>query len=466
MLKFLTQSFYVLATFIFCLVLGTPSSSHAFFKEFGISDEKKLREELEVLVKSRLPIIEDPEVRSYIEDLTQHIVDQAPPQPFEFESSVVYSPMMNAFASPGGFLVVFSGLLIKMDRESQLAGVMAHEVAHATQRHIANRINRDKYINIASLVGMLGAAFAGGGEGTSAIMGASLAAGQSAMLNYSRLDEDDADKFGLQYLVKAGYRPAGLMEAFQIMQNESFGIGRDFPSYLSTHPDINSRITALRTHIQAMPAEIVNRTEDNTRFLRVKALVMAYYADARIARDYFLNPKTAIDFMGRGITESRAGHRVDAEKYFKQAIKLNNQDSLILRETGRFYYDLGKSSEAYKYLLQAIQRNPNDFMAIFFYARLLDADGRYKEAEQEYLKVLKYAPEDSEVHNLYGHSLGRSGDTFKGYLHLALASLYKNDVRRARTWLKRAEKIAHSDRQKAELEHVNALFSKRMKYLK
>ncbi len=449
-----------------CIAVISPLhvSKAGLFKEFSIRDEKELAKEFEILVKSRLPIIEDPEIKSYVRSVVDRIIAKVPPQPFDFETNVIYSPVLNAFATPGGYVCVYSGLLVNIEDEDSLAGILSHEVAHVTQRHIASRIDRGTYLSIGTLVAMVGAVLAGGGDASGALLAGSMATSQAAMLSYGRQDESDADKFGLQYMMRAGYDPQGMAKAFQVLQNKSLGASSDFPTYLSTHPNINARIAAVNSFVRGLKK--TNKKIDNSRFLRAKALTIAYYADLRFAENYFSAKKSAYDYMGLGIVAHKRNQIRQAEEFLQKAVQAAPSDSLMNRELGRFYFDVGKFAQAKKYLEKALSVNPKDYMAVFFYARLLDNENHVLEAQKEYEKVLRYAPEDGEVLNFYGRVLGRQGKEFEGYLQLALAEIYRNDEARANSWLKRAGELAQTDTQKASLKNVQSIMAERKKYWK
>ena len=455
--------------FVFTISLvfqGSYPASAALFKEFSISDEKKLAKEFEVLVKSRLPIIEDPEIKFYVRSVVERILKKVPPQPFSFETNVIYSPVLNAFATPGGYVCVFTGLLTNLEDEDSLAGILSHEIAHVTQRHIASRIDRSKYISIGTLAAVVGAALAGGGEGGGAILTGGMAASQAAMLSYGREDESEADKFGLQYMLKAGYNPKGMAKAFKVLQAKSLGVGSDFPTYLSTHPNINARIATSDAYIRTLSQNIQNKKNDNTKFLRAKAVAVMYYADPRFAENYFSKKKNFLDYIGLGVIASKRNQIKQAETYLLKAVSLAPQDALTNRELGRFYFGIGKFSLAKQYLEKALSLNAKEYMAIFYYARTLDAENNIFAAQKEYEKVLKYAPEDGEVLNLYGRVLGRQGKEFEGYSQLALAEIYQNNEEKALFWLKKITDMAKTEQQKKELKKVNTILKERQKYWK
>ena len=149
---------------LICLLIGPAPVRAALFKEFGLADEMKVGREFEALVKSSMPLVEDPEVKLYVQSVVDRIVATLPPQPYKFQTNVMLHSSLNAFAVPGGFVFVHTGLLQNLKHESELAGVLSHEIAHVTQRHIAHRIERGSVISLASIAGMLLGAFAGGGN--------------------------------------------------------------------------------------------------------------------------------------------------------------------------------------------------------------------------------------------------------------------------------------------------------------
>ena len=376
----------------------------ALFGSFGVKDEKELGRKFDVLVRSRMPLVEDPEIKGYIQSIVDRLSKTFPPQPFPFTANVLLHNSMNAFAVPGGSVFVHTGLIMQLDHESELAGVLGHELAHVTQRHIATRMERAQAVTIGSLVGALAAALLGGGQGSGAIFAGSVAAGQAAMLNYSRMDETEADQIGLQYLTSAGYRPQGLQGAFEKIRRKQWASGIDIPEYLSTHPDVGGRINEIHARIQGLPAAVRNRKDDDTRFNRVKTLIWARYGDPDAAARFFakqLEGKSSgsnrtsalicyfnvvftkkiagkkpdcLAYMGQGILAERRNQIKDADAAFSRALACAPGDALVVREAGRFYYNKG-DARAGRTLLRALELDPNDIMAQFFYARLLDGSG-------------------------------------------------------------------------------------------
>lgn len=437
----------------------------ALFGSFGVRDELELGRKFDVMVRSRMPLIEDPEVKRYVQSVVDRLADKIPPQPFSFRANVLLHNSMNAFAVPGGSVFVHTGLIMQLEHESELAGVLAHELAHVTQRHIATRMERAQTVTVASLLGALASVFLGGGSGSGAMMAGSMAAGQAAMLNYSRVDETEADQIGLQYLVQAGYRPQGMMGAFEKIRRKQWASGIDIPEYLSTHPDVGGRINEINARIQGLPASVRNRKDDDVRFNRVRTLILARYGEPEVAARAFANAlakngKDSLALMGQGILAERRNQVREAETAFGKALACAPQDALIMREAGRFYYGVGDVRAA-QLLQKALQRDPGDIMAQFFYARLLSANGDRRTAHQYYESLLRVLPDDSEVHYYYGRSLGENGEVFKAYLHLAYSALYQNDRKKTENWLSKAKAVMRTPQDKEEIKRFEGVYSER-----
>ncbi len=176
------------------------------------------------------------------------------PTPFEFKFYVVNGLDPNAFAIPGGYIFVTTGLLVLAENEQEVAGVLSHEIAHVTQRHISLMIERSTRLNIASMAAILAAMLAGrGGTGSQAAAAMASATAGALQLKYTREMETDADQNGLHYLIKAGYDPNGLISFLNKIQRMSLAIAPNIPQYLLTHPALESRISLMENLLRMGP---------------------------------------------------------------------------------------------------------------------------------------------------------------------------------------------------------------------
>ena len=437
--------------------------------EFTLKDEKELGEKFNVLIRSRLPIVEDTEVVDYVKGIVNRIAATMPPQPFPFTVSVIQRNAINAFACPGGYIFVHTGLLLAMKNESEVAGVIAHEMAHVTQRHIAGRIENSKLVGILSVLGALAGAFLGGQASPAAVAG-SMAAGQAAMLSYSRADEREADQVGMNYLTKAGYPPQGMVGAFEILSRKQWLMGGDIPTYLSTHPGLSERVRDMGVRVSRTSSLQQGKKDDNERFLRVQALVRARYSDpqpaSQILAQQVQGPNKCVALMGQGILASRQNRINDATARFDQAMACSPNDELIVREAGRFHYTKGDRLKGATLLERAVSMNRGDTFALFFYSRSLADSGKTAEALDYARQVMRKVPEDSEVQELVARLYGETGQMFRANLHMAYSGLYENRENKVKQFMDKAKALAKTPEEKDSFARFEKQYKERKQFWK
>ncbi len=452
---------------VLCCGLGPGlPKARAAFGEFTIRDEVELGKKIRASIRSSFPLVDDPEVVAYVNGVMDRLMAATPTQPFDFSINVIRHNAINAFATPGGNLFLFTGLILSMDHEAEVAGVLAHEIAHATQRHIASRIAQMQKISLLSLAGALLGGFLGGDAGSALAMG-SLAAGQAAQLKYSRADETDADHVGMGYLVKAGYPPRGMVGAFEKIRKQQWLLGSSIPTYLSTHPAVQDRIQTLGVRIQALPASIRNRKDDDEKFKRIQTLIRARFSDtdqAMAAFDKQAQEKGAarcLAYMGQGMVHSRNNRVAEAELAFDKALSCAPNEPLIEREAGIFHYHRGSWEKASSLLSRALQLNGKDHLARFYHARLLADNGNLRAAQAEFSRILVDIPDDPEVHYFLAQAYGKDKQLFKAYLHLGYNALYSNDKKKTQQNYDRAKAAAKTPQDEAELKRLASALKER-----
>ena len=189
------KSFKQAVTLILIIALLFPASS-----SFAISipDELKLGKEYLQLMKDKGIILHDPVAQKMIDIVGNAIVKPLPPQPFHFDFFMINDGSFNAFATPSANIFVHRGLIAALDSMDELAGIMAHEIGHAVGRHVSQAIDRSKIVAAGSLAGILAGVLMGAAGGSSdagqALTIGSMAAGQSAMLTFTRANETEADQ--------------------------------------------------------------------------------------------------------------------------------------------------------------------------------------------------------------------------------------------------------------------------------
>ncbi len=192
---------------ILCSFIAFPPTAFGFFENLTIEKEKELGEEFCLQLQQYYPVVHDPYLTTYINTIGQNLVKQLGPQPFKYRFFILEDPTYNAFAVPGGFIFVNTGLIQLMNREDELAGVLAHEITHVHQRHMAKQLEKSKFTTVATVIAALAAVLLGGGAAAPLLTGV-MAGGQSAMLAYSREDETEADTLRVQMDDFSSIRPA------------------------------------------------------------------------------------------------------------------------------------------------------------------------------------------------------------------------------------------------------------------
>src|SRR3954471_10592304 len=231
---------------------GSPASS-----SLTIDDEYRIGLQVVRQLRDEGQIIEDPEATEYLNALGARIVAQATGDSAQkFSFFFVRDDSINAFALPGGFIGVNYGLVLATRNESQLAGVLAHEIAHVTQRHIARRIHSQGRQSIATMAAILAAILVGAATGSSdaALGGISLAQGAAlqAQGNFTRANESEADRVGMGFLAAAGFDPYGMPDFFETIGRRSGLEGSSqsrnaLPEILQSHPVTANRIAESRS---------------------------------------------------------------------------------------------------------------------------------------------------------------------------------------------------------------------------
>ncbi len=256
---------------------GLPDLGDVGASELSPLAERKLGESIMREIRWReASYLDDPEVEDYINRMGRRLVAASSAPELEFEFFVVRDGTLNAFAMPGGFIGVHTGLIVTAESESELASVLGHEVAHVTQRHIAQMFGKQSQTSMVMLASMLVAVLAARGDGQ--LSQAAIAAGQAgalqAQLGYTRDFEREADRLGLQSLEGAGFDVRGMPSFFERLQRSSRLYENNAPSYLRTHPLTQERISDMGNRVAQLRYRQVPDSPD-FGFVRAKLRVGA-----------------------------------------------------------------------------------------------------------------------------------------------------------------------------------------------
>jgi predicted Zn-dependent protease len=271
-------------SWLFCLFLWPLALAHADglpdlgeLERGGFSHhaERRLGERYMVEIRRDPAYVHDPEVADYVNQLGQKLAGHVEGARLSFEFFVVRDALLNAFALPGGYVGVHTGLILAARSESELAGVLAHEISHVTQSHLARMFGNQSQAQLASLLSLAVALLAARSNPDVAV-GAALA-GQAGViqnqLNYSRDFEREADRLGLDLMEKGGFDTRGMASFFERMLQFGRLYENNAPGYLRTHPLTTERITDMENRIAQRPYKQV---PDSVEFGLVRAKIKAW----------------------------------------------------------------------------------------------------------------------------------------------------------------------------------------------
>ena len=232
-------------------------------------DEKKLGKEFMRQVRSSFKLIDDIASIEYIQNLGTKLASQIDTRDQTFTFFIVNDPTINAFAGPGGYIGVHTGLISAAQTEGELASVLAHEIAHVVQRHLIRSLessNTSQKLSLATFGAMLAAIILGGhvdGQVSEAVIASTVAGSAQHQLSFSRAHEQEADRVGIEMLYRAGYDPENMANFFEILQQHTRLAQNDIPEFLLTHPVTASRIADARNRAAALPPIPKNSQSDH-----------------------------------------------------------------------------------------------------------------------------------------------------------------------------------------------------------
>lgn len=337
-------------------------------------------------------ILDDPETAEYLQSLGQRIGSHSGIAGQRFHFFLVDSPEINAFALPGGYVGINAGLFMITQNESELASVIAHEIAHVTQRHIARQIEQASRMNLATSAAMLAAILIGVSSGQGEVIEAGVAIGSAAQMqnriNYTRAHEHEADRVGIGILAAAGFDPVAMATMFEQLERRARLTGTALPDFLRTHPVNAARVAEARDRARALNA-VTHEDPRAYRLMRARARALAMRSHEGEA--YFRETL-------RGAT--------DADR---EALEYGL--ALALTETG-------KQDEA-KQILTALHDAAAD--VVYYHVALADAEfrsGQTDAALERYERAMRLFPRNPAVTQGYAQALLYAGRGRDALSHL------------------------------------------------
>ena len=338
-------------------------------------------------------IVDDPEVQGYIESIGYRLAANSDDNTLTFSFFVVDSPDINAFAAPGGVIGINSGTILNSRSESELAGVMAHEISHVTQRHMARQFEHQGQFSLARTAAMLGAILLAIADPQAGAAALAVVTGTSIQnqINFTRANEEEADNIGIQLLARSGYDPQGMPDFFERLQQKSEFYQGNAPEFLRTHPLTTSRIAESKA--RAARYKSVNYTNTPGYELVKAKLEVNGYKNAKDAVKEFkyrlsITPVEKKDPVRYGyvLALTNAGAYYLAREQLK---------ALLVRDKDNITYMLAAAN------IESEERNYHAALGIFQDAYQLYPD--YRPLVYAYTKTLLDARQPNQARDLLIH---------------------------------------------------------------
>ena len=403
--------------------LGDPSQT-----VLSPAQERQLGESIMRQIRAAKEYVDEPEITDYINGLGYRLVAVSPDAQQRFEFFVIEDNTINAFALPGGFIGVHTGLIRAAETESEVASVLAHETAHVTQRHIARLFQQQQQAGLASLAAIAVAILAARASpdlAAAAMAGAQYATLQTG-LNFTRENEREADRIGVQILEKSGFDPRAMPAFFDRLQRAYRVYDTNAPAYVRTHPLTYERIADVQGRVDALPYRQVPDSPE-FQFLRAR-LQQEQYAP----RDAVAHFENILDEK-RTINESAARYALvlallrtqDFQRARAQAERLQADvpnSAMVATLMGRVRTQSGDLKGALQTYAEAVERFPR-YRALYYDRARLLLDTKQPAAALNTLgQVMRFSPPDARLYRMQAEAYARLGQKLQE--HRAQAEAY------------------------------------------
>lgn len=410
------------------LAIELPSMGDTSGAVISPEEERRLGEGLMRQIRQSTLLVNDPEVSEYIQSLGYQLVANSDNPAQDFTFFVVNDPSVNAFAAPGGFVGIHAGLMLTTESESELASVLAHEIVHVTQRHIARAIENSGKMSLPATAALLAALILSGSNpqvGQAAIA-ATMAGSIQNRLNFTRANEQEADRLGMQMLAEAGFNPRSMPQFFERMHQASRYYDNRLPEFLRTHPVTLSRIADSRNRAEQYPPHAYLERE-SFRIIRAKLRVLS--AD---------NPGNLIKVFEEALKKGRTARNDERYAYTLALVEVNRLDDariqikkLLEKESERIAYLIAaakiemagkQTGAAVKILGDALALYPNNHPLTVTYAEALLNNGQAETARIMLRDHLRRRDPDPTMYELLARTEEKAGHVVDS--HQSMAEYY------------------------------------------
>ncbi|MBS0578033.1 MAG: M48 family metalloprotease [Proteobacteria bacterium] len=470
------------------IILGPPAGSD--LPELGSpaatllsqSDEYRLGAMVAHELREQNALLEDPEVSEYLNDLGDRLAAQSPSGGAHFQFFLIKDPTINAFAVPGGYIFIHQGLILVGNSESELAGVMAHEIAHVTQHHIARQLRAQSQQSLTTAAMMIAAILLGAASGGQAaeagLIGAQGIAAQQ-QINFTRENEIEADRVGIGFLAAAGFDPNAMASSFETMSRHEGLAATYIPAMLIDHPVTTDRIAEARARAAQFPPRR-NKDSESYEMIRERVRVLTAERDVDLVNYYQKKidrgEATLGDRYGQalalierdGVDHSSAD---DAARILDKLVKEHEGNILLHIALAQAQIKDNQAKKGMATFAQAAKLFPRNVPVTVRYAEALMQEGHPMDAHNMLLDLFNIVPPTPQQIRLTALAASAAGDAGDAYFYMGEYDIAGGDLNMAAQQLQLALASPHissiqRQRYQARLDEVrDYLMSIRKKQL-
>ena len=375
-------------------------------------------------IRAQANTVRDPILKYYARNNVHRLAEKSGLTDVVLRTVLIDSPRINAFAVAGGVVGINLGLFLYARDESEYSGVIAHELAHLSQRHYARGIEAQRSMTPWMLAGMLASiaiAAAGGGDAGMAAAASTQALIQDKGLRFSRSREQEADRIGMNTLARAGLDPDGMARMFERMQR-AFRFDDKPPEFLLTHPLTETRIADARNQAERFPSPDVEASLDY-QLMRTRAQIHYAPTPSRALDEARARSGGGdADMYAVAVALAADGHAEKAVDAGRVLARDNPSSLLVTASFAELLIGAERHDEAIAMLERHLSINPDNEPLTYLYALALNGAGRYAETVDLLWRHVRGNREDIDVWELLAETAGLAGDTIG--VHRARAEYY------------------------------------------
>ncbi|AYC32193.1 M48 family peptidase [Pseudomonas cavernae] len=379
------------------------------------------------LLRGQVDQLHDPQLKDFVETSVFRLAETSQLQDRRLEFVYINSPQLNAFAAPGGIVGVNGGIFLYAQSEAEYASVLAHELAHLSQRHFARGIEAQQRMQIPMMAAMLAgiiAAAAGAGDAGIAAIASTQAAAIQEQRRFSRQNEQEADRIGILNLEKAGYDPRAMPSMFERLMRQ-YRYDAKPPEFLLTHPVTESRIADTRNRAEQFPA---GGKEDSPSYEQIRARMMLYYEETpgvsakRFRAMLDEDPKQDAARYGLALALIKGGRLNEARDSLKALLDRAPNDVAYNLAQVDLDITANRLPDAQQRVQRLLGQYPNNYPLKQAQIDLMLKQGRSTEAEKALDALLKRRPHDPDIWYQVAETRGQAGNIIG--LHQARAEYF------------------------------------------